>query len=580
MLIKHLAAHAADRDDLPPPYYRRRAVRWAIDLDEQGRPRGDRLVDLGTADRPFGPVLATPYVQRSGTGSLPFLLADTIQYVLGMPKDDSAKQLADAIRRADAFAELVARWAADEPLAAPVIAFFRDGAASRVPVPAEAKPSDVVAIRTNDGWMHALPSAVTAWGQIVRDRKSSSGGHGICLSCGESAPLLATIPEPVKSGAIPVASGRGRDAQLVSINKAAQGRGGVVQLANTPICDTCGGQAMSALNALLADAHHHYRGADRVLVWWLRRQAPVSPLGAVRDAQPEDVKAFTEQVRLAPARRARWLNDNAFYAATLSANQSRVVVRDWIDVPLIELCERVNAWFDDHRMTDLWTDGPQIVPLWRMVAALGRYQEQGYAKGTAPDSAERDLMAAALHDISPPVSLLAHLIQRIRADNRVDLPRAALLRLLLVRASPATKETVMAHLDIDNADPAYLCGRVFAVLEDIQRAALENINTTIGDKFFGAAMSTPLPTLTMLRKNATGHLRRLRGSKDPKKKAAGAALARRLDEIFGQFTVEIPTASNLRGQGRFVLGYHQQRAADRQAARDSGQGNSPQSDPS
>ncbi|MEV0196355.1 type I-C CRISPR-associated protein Cas8c/Csd1 [Nonomuraea sp. NPDC050691] len=563
MLIRQLAAHAGDRRDLPPPYYRNRNVRWAIDLDGDGHPRGGRLVDLSTAESKSGVPLDTPYVQRSGTGSLPFLLTDTLQYVLAMPKDDSDKQIADARRRAEGFAELVYRWAKDEPLAKPVVRFLRSGALSEVEIPAHAKPSDVVAIRTDQGWVHALPSAVQVWGQIVRERKSAAGGLGICLSCGEGGPLLATIPEPVKPGGIPVAGGRGRDAQLVSINKTAQGRGGITQLANTPLCDTCGGQAMSALNALLADRQHHYRGADSVLVWWLRRPAPFSLLGAVRDAQPQDVRGIIEQVHLPPARRADWLDDNDFYAVTLSANQSRVVIRDWIDVPLLELCQHLDTWFADHEMADLWEDGPQRVPLWRMAAALGRHGKQGYVRDTAPRSTERDLMAAALHGTPLPANLLARLIQRVRADNRVDLPRAALLRLLLVRATPAMKETLLEHLNLDTRDPAYLCGRVFAVLEDIQRTALDNINTTIGDKFFGAAMARPLPVLTMLRKNATGHIRRLRGSR----KAAGIALDKRLDEIFQKFAAELPATLDLAGQGRFVLGYHQQRSADREAAR-------------
>ncbi|GII96710.1 type I-C CRISPR-associated protein Cas8c/Csd1 [Sinosporangium siamense] len=569
MLIRALAEHAGHRTDLPAPYYRRRSVRWALDLTPDGRPRGNRLIDLSTAEAKAGQLMATPYVQRSGVAPPPFLLTDTLQYVLAMPKDDSDKQAAEAERRAEHFAELIARWAADEPLATPVLRFLQSGAHLRVGIPEDAKPTDVVAIRTDHGWVHDLPSAVTAWGYIVRERKSSDGGEGICLVCGQPGSLLDTIPEPVKPGAIPVADGRGRDAQLVSINKSAQGRGGTTQLANTPICDLCGGSAMSALNALLADPHHHSRGTDSVLAWWLRRPAPISPLGAVRKAVPQEVNAIIEQVRLAPDRRAPWLDSNFFYAVTLSANQSRVVVRDYIDVPLIELCESVDAWFTDHAMTDPRLDGPQRVPLWRMVAALGRFGDPEYVKGSSPPSAERDLLAAALRNKRLPAYLLPRLIQRIRADGRTDLPRAALLRLLLVRADPAMKEILLESLNLDATDPAYLSGRIFAVMENIQRTALDNINTTIGDKFFAAAMGRPLAVLTMLRKNSVGHLRRLRGSK----RAAGIALDRRLDELFSRFTTDLPAVLDLPGQGRFMLGYHQQRAHDREAARATARGN-------
>ncbi|MEU8252181.1 type I-C CRISPR-associated protein Cas8c/Csd1 [Nonomuraea sp. NPDC048916] len=561
MLIKQLAAHAEVRDDLPPPYYRVRSVRWAIDLDIL---ESAQLIDLSSPEANAGQLLATPYVQRSGTGSLPFLLTDTLQYVLGIPKDDSDKQVKDAQRRNTDFVKLIQGWAADEPLAAAALRFFTDGAHLRISVPEHANSSDVVAIRTRQGWLHGLPSAVTAWGRVVRGRKSSSNGTGICLSCGKEGPLLDTIPEPVKPGAIPVADGRGRDAQLVSINKSAQGRGGRIQLANTPICDTCGSRSMGALNALLADPHHRHRDPDSVTTWWLRETAPISPFASVRNARPEQVKEIIDQVRLPKGRRASWLEHNRFYAITLSANQSRVVIRDWIDIPLVDVCQNVDTWFTEHTMTDLWTDGAQQVASWRMAASLGRYDGKGYVKDSGPKGADRDLVAAALRCTRLPEHLLSHLIQRIRADGHVDLARAALLRIILVRAHTALKEILLDGLNPDNRHPGYVSGRLFAVLEDIQRAALVEINTTIADKFFGAAMGRPLPVLTMLRKNATGHLRRLRRTN----RGAGVALDQRLEEVLAKFPdTGIPALLDLPGQGMFVLGYHHQRATDRAAAR-------------
>lgn len=563
MLIKQLAAHADSRTDLPAPYYRVRNVRWAIDLAVSSNPR---LIDLSTTENKGGQPLATPYIQRSGTGSLPFLLTDTLQYVLGVAKDDSDKQLKEARRRNTDYVKLIQEWAIDEPLAEPVVRFFVEGAHRRISIPETAKPSDVVAIRGEQGWLHDLPSAITTWGRIVRSRKSSSNGHGICLSCGEEGPLLDTIPEPVKSGAIPVADGRSRDAQLVSINKSAQGRGGRIQLVNTPICDTCGSRSMAALNALLADPHHHHRDPDSVTTWWLRQAAPISPFASVRDARPEQVKQIIEQVNRPRERRAAWLRHNQFYAITLSANQSRVVIRDWIDLPLEKVCENIASWFADHAMADPWADGIHQVPAWRMASSLGRHDGQAYVKGSAPKDAQRQLIAAALHRTALPHHLLPRVIQRIRADGHVDLPRTALLRIILVRAFPAFKEILLDNLNPENRHPGYVSGRLFAVLEDIQRTALVDINTTIADKFFGAAMTRPLPVLTMLRKNATGHLRRLRRTN----RGAAFALDQRLEEVLANFSPDeggIPPVLDLPGQGMFVLGYHQQRAADRAAAR-------------
>jgi CRISPR-associated protein Csd1 len=563
MLIKQLAAHADSRTDLPAPYFRVRNVRWAIDLAVSPHPR---LIDLSTPENKAGQLLATPYVQRSGTGSLPFLLTDTLQYVLGVAKDDSDKQVEEARRRNADYVKLIQEWATDEPLAEPVVRFFAEGAHRRINIPEAAKPSDVVAIRSAQGWLHDLPSAISAWGRVVRSRKSSSSGHGICLSCGENGPLLDTIPEPVKPGAIPVADGRGRDAQLVSINKSAQGRGGRIQLANTPICDRCGSRSMAALNALLADPHHRHRDPDSVTTWWLRQAAPISPLDSVRDARPEQVKQIIEQLNLPREHRAPWLLHNRFYAITLSANQSRVVIRDWIDIPLEDVCRNIQSWFADHAIAGSWTNDPHPVPVWRMASSLGRHDGQSYVKDSAPKNAQRQLMAAALHGTALPHHLLPHAIQRIRADGHVDLPRAALLRIILVRAFPSLKEILLDALNPENRHPGYVSGRLFAILEDIQRAALVDINTTIADKFFSAAMTSPLPVLTMLRKNATGHLRRLRRTN----RGAAFALDQRLERVLANFSPDeggIPPTLDLPGQGMFILGYHQQRAADRAAAR-------------
>lgn len=47
-------------------------------------------------------------------------------------------------------------------------------------------------------------------------------------------------------------------------------------------------------------------------------------------------------------------------------------------------------------------------------------------------------------------------------------------------------------LDLENKNQGYLCGRLFAVLEKIQEDAQPGINSTIKDRFYGAASVTPI----------------------------------------------------------------------------------------
>jgi len=329
---------------------------------------------------------------------------------------------------------------------------------------------------------------------------------------------------------------------------------------------------MSALNALLADGPSRYRTADSVLTWWLRDGGKLPLYDWLNDPAPEQVTALLKELH-EPRRTGvpGKIDPAAFCAVTLSVNQSRVVVRDWLEVPLRDLQARIGLWYTDHRVVDLWQDAPRVVPLWLLAAATGRWGaengQERYLRGFMPNGCERDLLLAALQGSPPPGHLLAHLLNRIRADRHVDLPRAALLRLILVRSRDRrTKETYMTGLDPDLPSPSYQCGRMFAVLEDIQRAALgRDLNTTIADKYLPAATATPLAILTMLRKNAQGHLKRIRRTNT----GAYYALNNRLDEVLEHLGTgaEFPVTLTLAGQAEFILGYHHQRAADLATAR-------------
>jgi CRISPR-associated protein Csd1 len=576
MLLQRLAEYASQAEgSLPHPYYRYRSVRWVIRLREDGTPAALTLFDRASDEHPAGELMPVPYINRSGVRPPPMLLADGLSYVTNFGASDTERDRGDPDRKHREFVALVTRWrdsAPDDPVAVAVASFFERGLHATLKAPPDtAKPTDVAGIMINGEWAHNRPSAITFWGNVARERKSSAV-TGICLVCGKDGPLLGTIPEMVKAGAIPPGSGRARDAALVSVNKPAQGRGGKLQLASAPVCDRCASAAMSSLNALLAGEKTRYRTADSVLTWWLRDGRSLPVVDWLNEPRPGQVEQLLKELHeLRRTRVPGKIDSGAFCAVTLSVNQSRVVVRDWLEVPLHDLQVRLGRWYAEHAIAGLWEDGPQVVPLWLMAASAGRWGaengQERYLRAFMPDACERDLLLTALRGTRPPGYLLAHLLQRIRADRHVDLPRAALLRLILVRsADPPQKESYMTGLDPDLPSPPYQCGRMFAVLEDIQRSALgRDVNTTIADKYLPAATATPLAILTMLRKNANGHLKRVRRS------SAGAyyALSGRLDEVLEHISPDpgIPATLTLAGQAEFILGYHHPRAADLASAR-------------
>jgi CRISPR-associated protein Csd1 len=120
----------------------------------------------------------------------------------------------------------------------------------------------------------------------------------------------------------------------------------------------------------------------------------------------------------------------------------------------------------------------------------------------------------------------------------------------------------MAQLDPTSASRAYLCGRLLAVLEEIQRAAIPGAKATIVDRFFGTASSAPASVFGRLMRGAQPHLSKL----ERDNKGAYGRLQRSLEEVTAGLK-SFPRTLTLEEQGLFSLGYYHQRAHDRAEAK-------------
>src|SRR5690606_38841333 len=123
-------------------------------------------------------------------------------------------------------------------------------------------------------------------------------------------------------------------------------------------------------------------------------------------------------------------------------------------------------------------------PLWRYLretAVLGKSEN-------VPPHLAGEWMRSILAGTNYPLTLLSTVLSRIRADGDVNGLRAGMLRALLVRnrslRTGDREREVPVGLDPENRDKGYLLGRLFAVYEQAQTAALgRNVNATIKDKF-------------------------------------------------------------------------------------------------
>ena len=105
--------------------------------------------------------------------------------------------------------------------------------------------------------------------------------------------------------------------------------------------------------------------------------------------------------------------------------------------------------------------------------------------------------------------------------------------------------------------PAYVLGRLFAVLEKAQQDAIGEVNAGIKDRYFTSACASPGSIFPLLLRLSQHHI-----SKVKQEGKRTFNYDRRIQDILNLLDVEknpIPTRLALDEQGVFILGYYHQR---------------------
>ncbi len=105
-------------------------------------------------------------------------------------------------------------------------------------------------------------------------------------------------------------------------------------------------------------------------------------------------------------------------------------------------------------------------------------------------------------------------------------------------------------LNEQNTNPAYLCGRLFAVLEKVQQdASGGNLNRTIKDTYFSSASSRPQMVFPKLMRLSEFHLSKIEYK---------TYYIKLMGEIIDKLEENFPDSLAIQDQGKFIVGYYQQ----------------------
>jgi CRISPR-associated protein Csd1 len=558
MILQQLARDAERivGGEMPPPMYDLKPVKWIIDLDRNGAflgciPTVGR--ETGGKRRDKGKERLVPILSRKRTMKpVPQLLADKISYTLGLPTNDN-----NAPKQHSTYCTLVESCAArtGNPNVRAVATFLKrwtldDGAPARWG--AEIESNDLITFRVDGRFPVDDADVREFWvGYLAESYEEGAGDASQCLVCGARKPIPERLPVPIQG----IPGGQTSGIPLVGVNAEAFESFDLPKARTAGVCSDCAERFGKALNRLLAAEDSHLRVGPLVYVFWTREGAGLPLLDFLNHPDPDAVKRLLTAYRSGTPFTA--VDELAFYATALTASGGRAVIRDWLHTTIGGAARNLARWFELVRQVDAYGEPGSPVGVFRLAASLYRDANKELVA-----QVPRALISTALHGDPLPGWLLPQAVNRCRAEQDVTYPRAALIKAALLSHDPG-KEGTMSALDTNERRPGYVCGRLLAVLESIQRQAITGINATLVDRFFGAASTAPASVFGNLLSDAQPHLAKLRKTRP----GTHEALQQRMEEVLSLLN-EFPRTLPLQEQAYFSLGYYHQRATDRAAARE------------
>ncbi len=400
------------------------------------------------------------------------------------------------------------------------------------------------------------------------EEEAAESDDGIMMCPIEGERLRAArIHEKIKG----IKGGNSAGAGLVNFNSSAFESYGKSQSMNSGISEKAMKKYTSSLNKLLADPMHHIYSDDMTVVFFAMKHDDKaecdlfsdylnSSNAVTEDSTKADVKAVSENIYYkGQTGNAQALDDDVdngvdFFVAGFTPNGSRICQKFMVRNKFGKIIDNVKQHQQD--MAICGSNGE--IPLWRINKEL---VSPNSANAISP-ALQSDIFQAILNGTNYPYTLLETVVRRVCTDSdtdsnnkiKINEVRAGLIKAFINRKARINgdKEEITVALNPENKNPAYLCGRLFAVLEKIQLEATDvKLNRTIKDAYFSSASSRPALIMPRLIDLSNYHLRKL-------KEGRAIYFSKLINEIMGKIKDSLPTNLSIMEKGEFQLGYFQQ----------------------
>ncbi|MDM8146000.1 type I-C CRISPR-associated protein Cas8c/Csd1 [Bacteroides eggerthii] len=330
---------------------------------------------------------------------------------------------------------------------------------------------------------------------------------------------------------------------------------------NAPISEDAEFAYTTALNHMLRpDSHNKFMVGNRTFLFWASSASQAAKesedslfaLLGRPETDDDDPNRRIELVRSTFMAiyngKLRADKDDTFYILGLAPNSARIAVVYWNEMPLRDFAGVISRHFEDMEMVDIRKEKKPYVGLHSILGGVTLGGKSSDAIPNMPDSVVKSIFQGLPY----PISLFQACIRRVRAEQSINVVRAAIMKAYLNRLNDNNHKNIERMLDKENNNQGYLCGRLFAVLENLQYAA--NKQDSIRSSYMNAASSTPAAVFSTILKLSNSHY----GKLSKENKGLAVFFDNQKKEIMAMIQ-DFPTTLDLGDQGRFFLGYYHQK---------------------
>lgn len=540
-------------------------ISYGISLDEEGNV--DEIIHLKTnapkGNKEIPSLISLPMPVKRSVGVASNFLYDNVTYVFGYDnsnKPDRAKQCFDCFRNVgnkvlentdDEFSTVIKKFLQKDysefenlsdlltnlNCTETTVDDILNKGANLLLMPLGKFPTDSKAI-------------CESWNSYY---EHSDAPKGVCLVTGKDD-HIAKLHPVIKN----IRGAQAAGASLVSFNATAFNSYGKENGYNAPVSEYAAFAYASALNKLVSDNYHRVFAGDTTVVCWTEdgESAYQDVFAGIFNSDDEVKQKDLHDTILSivNGNEVKWegipLNpSNNFYILGISPNSARLSVRFFIQNTFGKVMENLLKNQQRMEMVKPGFEKFNYIPLWRILGET--VNKKSRDKKCKPHLAG-DVLNSIINDYNYPSTLYYGILGRISAEQNINWVKASVLKAYLLKNYDSKyKEEITVDYNENSNNKAYLLGVLFSNLEEIQNTANPGIKSTIRDRYFTAASSTPSRVFPILIDLAQNHIKKIPNV------GAKVNCQKMLTETMSKLGDKFPNRLKLDEKGMFQLGYYQ-----------------------